>query len=308
MLSQQDVQDVLKVGQTVMECGRTDEMRAVTLRLLEQVFKCDSGNFFLVRRQGAGLDFNSVVTRNITPQNLARFKKYYYRLDPFMKHFPPSRAVLTMDHVAPPRKLMASEYYADFLNPQAIRHQITITARAGGGAMGVVALFRPKNRDNFGRTDQAKAELIAPYLAGALSRSLLADQNQRQKQILQALAAARPETDLLVLDADLNLLFCSQPLARLLPIPIQDCLDVPAGPRLPGPLTEASRRLLDGEPEKTISVETPGGREQPIILKLRRLEPESGAPLVLAVFESRNPGPAGAANWPNWASAPGNCK
>ena len=209
MLSGQDMRDVLRLGETVLSCQATDELRHAALDVLQPIYRCDSANFFLARPSDGRLDLDSVVTRSITGENLIRFRDYYCRLDPFLKFFPPPAPVLTMEDVTSPRKLVHGEYYNDFLNPQAIHHQMTITARSGRRVLGVVALFRPAHLNNFSKVDRTKARMIANYLSGALEKTLYSDQCLRQQRALETIAGQLPYDGLLVLDEKLSPVFMS---------------------------------------------------------------------------------------------------
>ena len=246
MLSNQDMLDILKIGHTVQDCRTVNELRETALLLLETAFHCDSANFFLARHPDGKLDLNSVITRGITGENLARFNQYYYRLDPFLKWFPPRAAVTTMDQVAPGPGLLKSEYYNDFLKPQAIRHQLTLSIVSRGRILGVVALFKPLGRGNFTGRDRTKADLLAPFLAGALERTHFNDQATRQRLIFEIMAAKTPWPGVMIVDENLRPIYCNQGARDILPQAAQgpDCL-------LPESISTACRKLMDRIPNKS---------------------------------------------------------
>ena len=191
-LNNRDLRDVLDLGRTVLECRDPDELRRVALELMERSFGCDSANFFLTRRNGSKLDLAEVIARGVTREKLHLFREYYYQFDPFLRHFPPTAPVLTMDQVIPPGRLLESEYYNDFLKPQGIHHQLTMFVKVNGRAAGVIALFRSRKRRNFSRADMMKADLCLSYLAGALEKVMLAETAGREQRAAEALASGLP--------------------------------------------------------------------------------------------------------------------
>jgi hypothetical protein len=86
------------------------------------------------------LIFRDVISRGVSRRDMERFHGYYYRLDPFMKRFPPPTTILIMDQLAPAKTLCNGEYYNDFLRPQAIHHQMTMAVKAAESVVGVVAM------------------------------------------------------------------------------------------------------------------------------------------------------------------------
>ena len=274
-LGGKEIKDVLRLGQAVLSCRETGELRRAALEILENVFRCDGSNFFLTHGQTSRLDLDDVVTRGITPENMDRFKKYYYRLDPFLRHFPPPQTVMTMDQIAPAGKLIDSEYYNDFLRPQSIHHQMTVTARVEGQVAGVVALFRPKKNRNFTPSDLAKAALCAPYLSSALERLIFADRALKRQRAAEAIAAGLPCRGVVVADDALNVIYQNHQAEKLMG---RD----PAETTLPPEIARVCRECLDTKKREPSSLllET-DDRRPPVEIHVQRVTPEGGRPLFL---------------------------
>lgn len=206
-LTSNEMEQILGFGQNVLSCDHRQELRQVSLNLMEEMFRSESANFFLTTGPGEKLDLGDVVTRGITDRNLERFNDYYYRLDPFIKHYPPPATVLTMDQLVPRQNLESSEYYNDFLKPQHIGHQMTIAVKVQGRVGGIIALFRPENKNNFNQADKTKAEVCASYISGVLERIVYADQALKKARVAEALAAGLPGRGVIVADERLEILY-----------------------------------------------------------------------------------------------------
>ena len=112
-----------------------------------------------------------------------------------------------MEQVASIQHLMHTEYYNDFLRPQGIHHQLTISARVEGRVAGVVALFRPRKRTNFTPAEVAKAGLCASYLSGALAKVVLAERSWQLFRAAGTLACNLPCRGVLVVDSRLKVIY-----------------------------------------------------------------------------------------------------
>jgi DNA-binding CsgD family transcriptional regulator len=172
-LGVKDLNDVLWVSRTALECNKVDELRNVVLGLLEKIFKTDKGNFFLTHSSGQ-LILDNVVKLAIEDKAINKYREYYYRLDPFFKRLIlPSPIILTTEQLISYFDFEKSEYYNDFLKLQSIHYQMTISLRSTRQTLGLVALFRSRNEVNFSLQEKKKAELMAPYLASALEKTVV---------------------------------------------------------------------------------------------------------------------------------------
>jgi DNA-binding CsgD family transcriptional regulator len=283
-LTNRDLKEVLDLGQTLLVCRGTEELRRVALDRLENIFRCESANFFLTQQSGLGLDLPGVMTRGITRANLDSFGSYYYRFDPFLRHFPSARPVLTMDQVASPQGLVHTEYYNDFLRPQAIHHQLTMSARVEGRVAGVVALFRPKKRSNFTPAEVAKADLCTSYLSGALAKVIHADRSYQLGRVAETLAASLPCRGVVVADSRLKVIYrnhlADQVLGRtedqaMLPLVVTRACQEMIGPESP----EIRQFLLE--------TDSPGGAIEVMVRRVNRATEE---PLLVISFDSEGTG------------------
>ncbi|MFH1138339.1 MAG: helix-turn-helix transcriptional regulator [Pseudomonadota bacterium] len=296
-LKNSDIRDVLELGRRVLECREPDELRLNALELLEKDFHCDSANFFLTQARGGKLDLAGVITRGVTAENLAGFRDYYFRFDPFLRHFPPPAPILTMDQVSPPDRLLQSEYYNDFLRPQAIHHQLTMAVRSEGRVAGVVALFRSRKRRNFSQTEIIKADLCLAYLSGALEKVMLTDRAFKRHRAAEALASGLPCRGVAVADRSLEVIFFNHGAEKAFG---------PAGDEnamaLPPEVTRACREILAGEREGGLRfLLNRDSRAQPVEVGVRLINhPEAGPLFLISCGSDQASG-----NWMNKLAARG---
>ena len=204
-LRDRELNDVLLVSRTALECGQVNELRKEVLRLLEQVFKAESSNFFITHGPDQKVSFDQVINRGIDDKFLSLFSQYYYKLDPFYGQiFPPHTSVITTEQVIPLKDLIHSEYYNDFLKHQSIHYEMVIYLRSGSRKMGVVALFRPQRAGNFSTEEVAKAELMVPYLTGALEKTIVSEQVTKSEGIIKSITSDLTNKGIIILDEALE--------------------------------------------------------------------------------------------------------
>ncbi len=176
-LGMKDLNDVLIVSRIALECKKVDELRNEVLSLLKKIFKSEKANFFLAHSSGQ-LILDRVVKQGVEDRAMGQYHEYFWQLDPFFtKLLLPSPIVFTTEQIIHLSDMVCTEYYNDFLKPQAIHYQMTISLRSENQALGLIAIFRPQNEANFSQRERKKAELTAPYLAGALEKTILLESN-----------------------------------------------------------------------------------------------------------------------------------
>ncbi|MBW2000192.1 MAG: hypothetical protein JRJ29_19815 [Deltaproteobacteria bacterium] len=200
-LSTQDLEEVLLVGHRAFEFDKLDQMRSWVLHVLKETLRGEKSNFFLVQGLEQKVDFSRVVTLGIEEKFLRQYRQYYHQLDPFAKTLlvdnPP---VLTTDALISYKSLVRTEYYHDFLRPQSIHYQMVIYLKSLNKVLGIVALFRPKNESNFSAVDKAKAELMAPYLAGALEKTIISEKLIDRECVIDSIIPDLPYEGIVILN------------------------------------------------------------------------------------------------------------
>lgn len=218
-MTSSDLKDVLQVSGTALEIKEPDEQLSQVLCLLESIFKTGNNNFYFAANGSQNLNLNRVVSRGIDRNYFPKFKQYYYKMDPFYRalslNSPPT--VIVRDHSQNKGRL--TEYYNDFLKPQSIHYQMSIYLRSKRRFLGVLGLYRPRNAEQFSPQDQVKANLLAPYLAGALENAITAEQKIKQEGILDYISARLPYKGVIVLDEALEPIYCNQHAARVFSFP-----------------------------------------------------------------------------------------
>jgi DNA-binding CsgD family transcriptional regulator len=239
-----DTTDVLYVTSLAFECRQVDELRKKVLELLQPIFKADSSNFFLAADEDR-LSLNAVVSRGIEEKSLSDFRQHYHKYDPFLKlkSLFIRTVACTTEQVIPYEKLVKTCYYNDFLKPQSIHSQLTLYLHSGTRLLGIVALFRPRNRSVFSASDREKAVLMVPSLTGALERTVAVERDTRNQEIIGSIASEISHKGIVILNERREILYANDT--------ARDIISALGGPRKAlgcdeSPLPEGlSERFLD---------------------------------------------------------------
>jgi DNA-binding CsgD family transcriptional regulator len=291
-MTSRDLQDVLFVSGTALEIKEADEQLSEVLCLLEQIFKTGNNNFYFACSSGKELDLNRVVSRGIEKKFFPRFRKYYHKLDPFYRilSLGPLPTVIVRDHSKNKGRL--TEYYSDFLKPQSIHYQMSIYLKSKHRFLGVIGLYRPSNAKEFSSLDQAKANLMAPYLAGALEKSLISEQKNEQDAILNSILSDLPYPGILVLDRSLRPIYENQYAVRAIAHLNQarSGQNMPLG-ALPKEIELPCQKLLrftqldeETEPPHQHLELTCQPEKEKLAIHLRLINPSAKNPLLLVYF------------------------
>jgi DNA-binding CsgD family transcriptional regulator len=204
-LAGRDLKDVLLVSRTALGCTRVNELREEVLRLLEDIFGTENSNFFVCSSSDQKVNLDQVVTRGVGNKYLKSFQQFYYKLDPFYKHaFPLTADVVTNEQVIPFKDFVNSEYYNDFLRHQSIHYEMVFYLKSRSRRLGVIALFRPPRSTNFSEEELTKAKLMAPYLAGALEKTIISEECVKTKGIIKTITSDIPDKGIIILDEALE--------------------------------------------------------------------------------------------------------
>lgn len=281
--------------QSLFEHRDVDEIRGEALGFFEKALGAEKSNFFLAGGPDKPVSFTRVVTRGVEEQALCRYRQYYWRMDPFYKHYRRMRGeggagIVTTEDITALDRLTRTEYYNDFLKVQSIHHQMTVYLRTRSRMLGVVALFRSRRSATFSALERFKASLVMPYLSGALERILISEKIADFEAIIRSLSREMPNKGVVILDDSLTPIYPDIEAASLL-----SALSRAKGPsayllgKLPGEARRSSRMGAGRQPAEDQRMIVRRGRKVPAKdgkkggLRFRVIYSHPGHPLLLVL-------------------------
>ena len=176
MLSSAELETLAQIGGFVCEAAHDDDFAPVLLGKLETLLDADGAVFYDMSGPFARPVFGQGVYRKIDPTFGDMYGEYYNKLDPCFNTLAPEdganylASASTLRAISDAPKYAESEYYQDFLKPQAIHTSIIFTVSSRNTLLGLFGFQRPKQRDGFDDSAHMLVRLAAAPIAQALDR------------------------------------------------------------------------------------------------------------------------------------------
>jgi DNA-binding CsgD family transcriptional regulator len=286
--------DVLKITRVALESKSVDELQKEVLLCCEKTFQCSSSNFVLFRKPHPQLTFERVVSRGISQEYCSLYKKRYYAYDPMWRGvgFLGDRSVVSLEEIVSFNTFLRSHYYNNFLKPQSIYHQLALCLQRGRRLLGVVVMFRPKERPPFSASDKNKASMMIPYLVGALEKAFASDHAYVYQSIIDTVDSDLIYGGMMVLDRALKPLYYNETaLAIIRGLQEFNCSKSKIPP-LPDEIYERCKALISSAPDLECDqsfhdeVKLPVRKlGQEVSIRLRLTQAGDKAPLLLVYFD-----------------------
>jgi len=168
-LATEDLQDIFNIIH-IANCQLSlSEMRVIITRCLKRAFKADGVAFFLSNREFKSIDNANMVSVGVDPRYLDKWGRYYCHLDPFQQEARSRDTVCKVDDILPYRRWVNLPIYKEFYRPQNIHYKLSIYLRTNDRALGLIAMFRSKDNQDFSNGEMAKARIIEPHVTTALA-------------------------------------------------------------------------------------------------------------------------------------------
>ena len=253
-LSTEDYRGVLEIAGTALECASFAEFQHETLRLVERAMGARSSVFFPLTESTARTPrVRAGVGRGVDDRRIDNYIQYYRRFDPLLtrigsERLSDHRAVAQSHHIVGPERFYRTEFYHDFLSPQAIHYVLGITLYRNGRPAALIGLHRPKSKESFGDREISMAELLVPALSAAQEKCLAHDQIAERETIMAVLAEQLSYEGVVIVDSDLRTLYASAGARAILAAlageqATAETLNQTAAPNLPDSLDMVCRRL-----------------------------------------------------------------
>ncbi len=167
-LSNGDFRDLFDVIHSAHLHVNPSEMRAEVLRSLQKTFQAEGAIFFFGDRRRQCIDTTNMTGVGIDLGYHDSWVRYYSHCDPFQPDGSLRKNVCKVDDILPYRRWVKLKIYNEFYRPQNIHYKLSIYLRSETRVLGLIGMFRSRQRDDFSKSDVAKARILAPHLATAV--------------------------------------------------------------------------------------------------------------------------------------------
>ena len=212
-LSSKDFKEILDINNDLIRCSTFNELRTMAMASMRRVLDADTSVFFRVTGAEKNRGVDHGFAYGADDSVLANYHGHYKHLDPFLaralnEQYADRDPVIVSNRLVNYRSFERTEFYNDFFRPISVHSVLGITLYSNAQSIGLLAVHRPRNARHFNQNDQAKARLAVPGLSAALQRVMTLEQLEERDWILDTLAPELPGEGVLVLNAELNPVFC----------------------------------------------------------------------------------------------------
>jgi len=203
-LAAHDLNDVLSVGRTALECDNLQDLQEQTFRLMEDCVGATSAVYLGISGDDGAWSFESGLAHGVPTEGPGVWCTDYQDVDPFVARFLEEPAndstVVVSTEVMPHAEFVRSRFYREFLRPQSVYHVMVVGLLKNGRPIGLFGFHRPAGTPAFSKKEAMKANLLSPYLSAAVQKVQASDKADERELIIEALARDVPHTGVVILD------------------------------------------------------------------------------------------------------------
>lgn len=192
------------MGQIALDCDSQSEFQQTSLQRLERAVGAESSLYVAIARRQSRWTFEYGSSHGVSEQGPLLWNQRYHKQDPFVRAFldaPRKESpVVVSDRVISHEKLVATEFYADFLKPQSVYHVLILGLISHQRPIGLFGLHRPPGSRPFSDRDVEKARLLSPHLTAAVVKATQVENNQSYHEAIDQLTGRSSNCGVVILD------------------------------------------------------------------------------------------------------------
>jgi len=180
-LRSDEVRVLFRIFENLSRGADADMLRNAVADDLLHLFRSDFlASFIWDQEKGF---FDRVVTRNMSPANLANYNSYYRHRDPITPILQRRKAATLVCEIMSQRELEDTEFFNDFLMVDGLHHGMNIYAYDGDLNIGDLRIWRAKGKPTFERRDAELLNLVLPHFRNALRNARVLSATQQKADL-----------------------------------------------------------------------------------------------------------------------------
>ncbi len=227
-----DLNDVLRIGQAVLECDSMTDLQENALRHGMHSLASTSGVYFNVCRHDDRFRFLPGTVKGMSEEIPARWLRGFQDLDPFAQRFldtvgaDAGKVVVSTGFVTR-QAFGRSVFYNEFLKRIDVLHVLIIGLSSNGLPIGMFGFHRPPGATAFSEAEVSKARLLTPHLSAAVQKVRALDLLEERHFIMELLADDLTDDGFAIFDNHLQASFFHRKGGRAA-APFSCASDIPA--------------------------------------------------------------------------------
>jgi DNA-binding CsgD family transcriptional regulator len=203
-LTSKDLTEIFNIIHLANSRTSFPEMRTRIAKSLKQAFQVKGVVFLLADKEFRTIDNASLIGAGVDLSYMDPWVHHYCHQDPFQLEGRSNNTVCKVGDILPYRQWVTLPIYTEFYRPQNIHHKLSINLRSNGKVLGLIGLFRSKEREDFSRREVAKARILAPHLATALENIFLLSEMDEARNLSGEWGDMLPLFGFMILDDKLQ--------------------------------------------------------------------------------------------------------
>lgn len=201
------LKDIADLAGIAASATHIDELRNDIIEVIHRAFRSDSTIFWLTDENNMLAD---PILQDIQTQFLGRYKAHFYQQNPFdpTNYYSITSPSVAMEQLISLTDFRKTEYFNDFLHPQKINRQMAVYIPVKGKLAAVLGMHRSPCQ-NFEKPYLAMGNIIAEHLSAAFEKLSWHEQIEKKEDLFQMVCDQTAE-GILILDRQLNLVFCNE--------------------------------------------------------------------------------------------------
>ncbi len=205
-LETHDLQDILTIGRTALECDDLREFQEQTFRLMEGCIGASSGVYLQVSGTASAWRFKSGLAHGVPSEGPKVWCSDYADQDPFVARFLENpdndKQVVVSSEIVSHKDFVRTRFYQEFLRPQSVYHIMILGLVQNARPIGLFGFHRGAGAEPFSRLEAEKALLLAPYLSAAAQKIRASEMAEERETIIRSLANDIPFTGVIILNQE----------------------------------------------------------------------------------------------------------
>ncbi|NOZ38529.1 MAG: helix-turn-helix transcriptional regulator [Gammaproteobacteria bacterium] len=238
----------MKLGRIALECDSQLELQQAILRRLERALGAHSSLYFAITREHSRWSFQNGLSRGVPDQGPKLWHQRYHKQDPFVNAFldapDEDSPVVVSSQLMSHKKLIATEFYADFLKPQSVYHVLVLGLISHHQPIGLFGFHRPPGAVPFSRRDAEKACLLSPFLSAAVEKATRTEESSCYRSVIDTMVHDSSNRGVIVLNRMDTPLYANNKAEQLLRLPDEPpCDDLASSQSIPQHVLDFCRQI-----------------------------------------------------------------
>ena len=226
-LRDQELKELIHIGNVAQQCENLLELQSNSLQYLRRYIEADSSVFYYINQDNNRIRFSEGLSYGVPKDAPKEWREHYQDVDPFVNRFlsglksSHSRVVISSEVIN--RDFVRTEFYYEFLKPQAIYHVLAAGIMEGDRPIALLGFHRPKNARPFTEREVTKVNLTLPHLTAAAQRIKLSEMISEREWILERLQSDLDYQGVIILDDTMSPVFINEFARELFGIRYSGC-------------------------------------------------------------------------------------